>query len=149
MNDTQAQHAMHLFNSGYYCAESVLMSLAEANDIDSEVIPQIATGFCSGVARSGDMCGAVAGAIMGIGLICGRKKIDDPAEPAYEMIRSFLDGFKQQFGGTTCLALTGVHLDTEEGQAEFQANQTIKKCTQYVGQATQLVIDLSTGDPER
>jgi C_GCAxxG_C_C family probable redox protein len=149
MYDTQAQRAMELFQSGYYCAESVLLALVESNEIDSEIIPQIATGFCSGVARTGDICGAVAGAIMGIGLKYGRKTPQDPREQCYQMVRSLLGQFSEQFGGTTCLVLTGVHLDTEEGQAEYKANQTIQQCTQYVGYATRLVIDLGEENPDR
>jgi len=149
MDNPQAQRAMELFQSGYCCAECVLLALAEYSEIDSEIIPQIATGFCSGVARTGDMCGAVAGAIMGIGLKHGRKTPEDPREQCYQMIRSLLEQFNERFGGTTCLALTGVRLDTEEGQAQYKAKQTTQQYAQYVGYATRLVIDLSEENPDR
>ncbi|HOO88447.1 MAG TPA: hypothetical protein PK442_12150, partial [Synergistales bacterium] len=40
------------FLSGLYCAESALLAVAEARGTRSELIPNIATGFCSGMART-------------------------------------------------------------------------------------------------
>ena len=44
------------FASGLYCAESTLISLAEAQGIESDLLPGIATGFCSGMARTCGTC---------------------------------------------------------------------------------------------
>ena len=72
MNDQAPKRSRELFNSGFYCAESVLMAIAESRGIRSDLIPRIATGFCSGMARTGGQCGAVSGAMMGISLATGR-----------------------------------------------------------------------------
>ena len=48
MDCTVAQRSEELFQSGWYCAESVLLAIAEAHGIESEIIPKIATAFCSG-----------------------------------------------------------------------------------------------------
>ena len=44
------QRSRELFSSGFYCAESVLMAVAEALDVHCQLVPAIATGFCSGLA---------------------------------------------------------------------------------------------------
>jgi len=45
MNDTTvANRSRQLFESGYYCAESVLLAVAESQGIKSDLIPKIATG---------------------------------------------------------------------------------------------------------
>ena len=77
MCEQAPQRSLELFRSGYFCAESVLQAIAENQDIQSDLIPKIATGFCSGISRTGGMCGAVSGGIMGIGLVAGR---NSPAE---------------------------------------------------------------------
>jgi C_GCAxxG_C_C family probable redox protein len=64
MSEQASQRSIELFTSGYFCAESVLMAIAESQGIQSDLIPKIATGFCSGIARTGSICGAVCGAIM-------------------------------------------------------------------------------------
>lgn len=53
MNEQAAKKSRELFNSGYYCAESVLMAIAESRNVQSDLMPRIATGFCSGMARTG------------------------------------------------------------------------------------------------
>lgn len=41
--DKISQRAGEVFESGYYCAESVLLAVAESRGIESELIPRIAT----------------------------------------------------------------------------------------------------------
>ena len=82
MNDRAVQRSTELWDSGLYCAESVLLAVAESLGIRSDIIPRIATGFCGGVSDSGGMCGAVSGAIMAIGLAAGRSSTEQSAEEA-------------------------------------------------------------------
>ncbi|GBD95663.1 MAG TPA: C_GCAxxG_C_C family protein [Nitrospirae bacterium] len=66
-----------LFDSGYYCAENVLLAIAESQGIQSDLIPKIATGFCSGISRTCGMCGALSGAIMSLNLLYGRSSPEE------------------------------------------------------------------------
>ena len=50
----------------------MLLSAAEHQGIESDLIPKIATGFCSGVAQTGGMCGAYSGAVMALSMVHGR-----------------------------------------------------------------------------
>jgi C_GCAxxG_C_C family probable redox protein len=111
-------------------------------NIHSEIIPRIATGFCSGMARTGGMCGAVSGGIMAIGLSLGRDVPTDPIDPCYQAVRTFMDRFSARYQALTCLALTGVHLGTPEGQAAFREKGQINLCYDYVTEATRLVVEI-------
>jgi C_GCAxxG_C_C family probable redox protein len=119
----------------------VLLAMAEQQGIQSDVIPRIATGFCSGFSRTAGMCGAVSGAVMGIGLALGRNQPGGPVDPAYIAVRTFLERFESQFGAHTCLELTGVHLGTPEGQAAFRENNTFSRCLEYAAQAAALAME--------
>jgi C_GCAxxG_C_C family probable redox protein len=119
-----------------------LLAVAEHLEIRSEIIPRIATGFCSGVARTGGLCGAVSGGIMAIGLALGRDAPTDSVDPCYLAVRTFLDRFSDQFQAITCLELTGVHLGTPEGQAGFREKGQIKNCVNYTEEATRLVVEI-------
>jgi hypothetical protein len=66
----------------------------------------------------------------------------DDIDPCYRAVREFQERFIEQFGTLSCLELTGVHLGTSEGQLEFQAQDQIKKCTDYVGEATRMVVEI-------
>ena len=117
------------------------MAVANAKGIQSEWIPKIATGFCSGVSRTGGMCGALSGAIMGVGLRSGRNKPGGSVDGAYDRIKDIVKYFEAEFGSISCLELTGCHLGTDEGQARFRATNQIEKCLDYVAAAVRMVLD--------
>ena len=117
----------------------MLLAVAGQEGIQSELIPRIASGLCSGMARSGGMCGAVSGGILAIGLVLGRSSPSDPLEPCYDAVKEFMDRFSSRFGSLSCSELTGVQLGTPEGQAEFKAKGQIKECSNYVAEAAGLV----------
>ncbi len=117
-----------------------MLAVAEHENIHSDLIPRIATGYCSGIARTGGMCGAVSGAILAIGLRLGRNEPANDIDPCYQATREFLQCFEGKFGGLACLELTGVDLGTPEGQAAFRSRGQIEMCTNYVGEATEMVV---------
>ncbi len=110
--------------------------------MQSELLPRLATPFCSGMARSGGLCGAVSGGMMAIGLAVGRTEPCDDNEPSYQMGGEFLRRFTERFGSSSCRELTGVNLGTAQGQAEFKAGNQMEKCTEYVSEAVRLVMEM-------
>jgi len=137
-----AKRSGELFNSGFYCAESVLIGVAEALDISSEIIPKIATGFCSGLARTCDICGAVSGAVMGISLARGRSSVNETEDDCYAVVQEFFRRFTSKFGSINCLDLTGCDLGKEAGRNKFEEQDTKIKCTDYVVEAVNITLNL-------
>ena len=142
MIDRAAQRSREFFASGYYCAESVLLAIAEAKDIHSDLIPAIATGFCSGTARTCGTCGAVSGAIMGLNLLTGRNSPQESVEENYAAVRKLIKAFERKFGSTNCRELTGCDLGTEKGHEFFRAHNMIEQCQQYAEAATRIAMTL-------
>ena len=119
-----------------------MLAVAEHKDIKNELIPRIATGFCSGVARTGGMCGAVSGGVMAIGFSLGRTSSTESVDACYGAVKNFLDQFTAQFNSTSCLELTGVHLGTPEGQIGFKESGKVSECTNFVGEAAGMVVQI-------
>lgn len=130
------------FRSGLYCAESVVLALADAQDIESELLPKVATAFCSGMGRMCGTCGALTGAIMGLGLRLGRSDAGQPVQPAYVATQRLIREFEQAFGARDCHVLLGCDLNTSEGQAEFRDNRLSERCVQYTGKAAEIAARL-------
>jgi C_GCAxxG_C_C family probable redox protein len=149
MIEETAQRSGELFESGFYCAESVLLAMTQSRGIKSDLIPMIATGFCSGTARTCGMCGAVSGGIMGISLFTGRNSPDGSVQETYDLVRRLLELFEAKFGSTNCGQLTGCDLGTEEGQEHFRTNNLLKKCKLYTEEATRMAMSLATEKPGR
>ncbi|UZP66217.1 C-GCAxxG-C-C family protein [Desulfovibrio mangrovi] len=106
--------------SGLYCAESVLLAVAEAEGLATDFIPRIASGFCSGFSRSGGLCGAVAGGVMAISLVHGRDGADDPVLPAYARVTALRKAIAAKWGNINCHPLSLCDFNTPEGQHRFR-----------------------------
>lgn len=142
MSEQASQRSLELFKSGYFCAESVLSAIAENQGIQSDLIPKIATGFCSGISRTGGMCGAVSGAIMGISLATGRISPSESIEPSYTLTQKLISQFEREYGSVNCRQLIGCDLFTETGQQYFMKNHLMERCLQYAQGATRMAISL-------
>ena len=142
MSEQAPQRAVELFKSGFYCAESVLLAIAEERGIQSDLIPKIATGFCSGISRTGGMCGAVSGAIMGINLAVGRSSPTESIELCYSLTQKLIQEFEKQHGSSNCQKLIGCDLNTEAGQHYFMEHNLMEQCLQYAADATRMALAL-------
>ncbi|MBC8487315.1 MAG: C_GCAxxG_C_C family protein [Bacteroidetes bacterium] len=142
MNERVINKSKEYFNSGLGCAESVLLAITEAKNIQSELIPGIATGFCGGISRTNNMCGAVTGAIIAINLLYGRNKAGDPKEENFNKVQGFLEEFRKTFGTINCTELTGCDLSTESGREKFEVENINLKCTEFTGEATRIALEI-------
>jgi len=142
MNEQASQRSLELFRSFFFCAESVLLAIAESQGIQSDLIPRIATGFCSGISRTGGMCGAVSGAIMGINLAAGRNSPAESLELSYTLTQKLISRFERQYGSINCRQLMGCDLVTEAGQRYFMENNLMEQCLKYAEDATSMAISL-------
>ena len=96
------------------CSQGVLLSLQEEFGIGNDEVFKSATVLSGGVARHGETCGALIGALMALGLVVGREKMEDTdayrksMEPSADLIAKFKEELKKQFGfegeldGTLC-----------------------------------------------
>lgn len=135
-----ASRSEELFHQGLFCAESVLQAVAESQNLKNELIPRIATGLCSGVARTGGLCGAASGAILAINMLCGRDDTTSTVEGNYTVVRDFVKRFEAEFGSTNCHQLVGCRLDTPDGQAFFKENNLWDKCLVFTREAGRLAV---------
>jgi C_GCAxxG_C_C family probable redox protein len=146
MNTSPSKRSGEYFSSGYYCAESVLLAISEANGIKSEIIPKIATGMCAGLARTCGLCGAVSGALMSINLVYGRSLPGESVEENFKKVQEFLNRFEKEFGSTNCKELTGCDLGTDEGQEYFEANNIRNHCQKYTENAAVIALSIINED---
>ncbi|MCX7175202.1 MAG: C-GCAxxG-C-C family protein [Proteobacteria bacterium] len=131
-----------LLDSGYRCAEAVLLTVARQHKIESPLIPAIATGFCSGMSQTSGMCGAVSGGILGLNLVYGRSRADESAGKNFAAVQRLVAEFKTAFGATGCSELLGCDLGTPEGKQTFRENKLHVQCREYTRVATRLAVSL-------
>ncbi len=132
-----------LFDKGFFCAESVVKAIAIEFGIETSILPAIATGFCGGMSRNAQMCGAVTGGIMGIGLILGRTHENQTTDVCYKTVNQFLSLFKEKHGTLNCKELIGFDLGIEKELEQFRTqNLDYEICKNFSIDATTIVYDV-------
>ena len=140
----------------FHCAKQVLEGIKEQTGITNERLENLSFIFDGGVGLQGGVCGALAGAIMGINLLVGMnirdnsyfqnvkaftighynllrdEQIESP-EP-FNVGKQIVDKFKKEAGNLECKAITGKRFSAWDEFQEFA--QSSDKCAQLIELAT-------------
>jgi C_GCAxxG_C_C family probable redox protein len=122
-----------------------LLAVSQELGIECPGIPRIATPFGGGFGGRGEVCGAVIGSLMAIGLKHGREEPSQPNQQAYALAREFCRRFEEETGSLYCRELTGMDLSTPEGLKAFHTSDVpLRVCLPAAGAAFRLVTELLT-----
>jgi C_GCAxxG_C_C family probable redox protein len=141
---TAAAEALAYFNNGLNCAQTVLSAFCEEYGLSKEFAYRLANGLGSGC-RSGEVCGALTGAILVIGLKYGQNTIDDleAKMSCHTKIEEFIRSFQQQNGSIICRDLLGCDVSTKEGlEAAKEKNLFSTICVEKIKNAITMLEDL-------
>ncbi|MGB2981022.1 MAG: C-GCAxxG-C-C family protein [Candidatus Zixiibacteriota bacterium] len=112
-------------------------------EMENDAIPRIAFGFAGGIGNTGDVCGAVVGAVMAIGLKLGRADTMEEALRRLAVPREFRRRFEAEMGTINCRELTGVDLTAEKAIEQLMNSDISQKvCFPAVGAAYRLLVEL-------
>jgi len=123
-----ADTAAHFFDQGYACSQAVLAAFAGVFELPIDQALRLAAPFGGGVSHTGQMCGAVSGALMALGLRYGATSGNDKAtkERMYRIAQAFQRQLAAQFGSVTCPGLLGIDISTPEGLAQARQQEIFK-----------------------
>ncbi len=136
---TRPGEAAARFDQGFNCAQSVLAAFSAGVGLEESAALRLSSPFGGGISRRGQVCGAVSGALMALGLARGS---DTPAgkEETYRITQTFLQRFEALHGSLTCRELTGHDISTPEGHQKAREAGVFKKlCPILVGDAARLL----------
>jgi C_GCAxxG_C_C family probable redox protein len=139
---------LELFSQSYNCAQSVYAGSATGKGLSETQRLALAAPFGGGVARQGEICGALTGALMTLGEVDGGAMAADPAaarNALYLQAQKLIEDFRAAHGSILCRELTGCSLNTEEGQRSFQERGLHQNlCTKLVAFAAEHVDEIET-----
>ena len=142
----QTEAAVEKFLSGYNCAQAVLFSCCDILNFDKNTALKLACGFGAGMARQQEVCGAVTGGILAIGLHRGRGEADGQSakEDTYQRVCELMSRFEKCHGSCICRKLlNGCDMNTPEGQQYMKENDLMRKnCAAYVRTVVELLEEL-------
>jgi len=137
---TKSDVALASFNQGFTCSSAVFSSFADELGLEERTAWKIACacGFGAWISRTGNICGAVSGAIMVIGLKYGKAEQGDDAatDKTRALTRDFIREFTQKNGSVNCTELLGYNLrNQDEYEAAARAKLFRTKCPLLVRDA--------------
>jgi len=136
--------AQKYFEDHFNCAQAVFAPFARRYGMDIDTALKIATPFGGGMGHAGQVCGAVSGGLMAIGLAKGISAFDRELKYAcYDMAKDSQIRFCLLHGNITCPDLLGYDIgDPEELEKVREQNLFHTRCPQFVADAAKIVDEL-------
>lgn len=134
------------YTAGCSCAQAVFSGLAPRSGLPAEQAVRIAASFGGGIGRQGQICGALSGALMALGLRYGHAC--PPADPEAKkrtllLSQRLIERFRDRNGHITCPGLLGFDLaNTELREAAEQAGTFKQFCQDVVRSAAEAWLEL-------
>ena len=111
--------------------------------MEERVDSRIGQCFAGGIGNTGSVCGAVAGAVMAIGLKLERPESMEGMFRNLAVAKEFRRRFEAEMEDIHCRELTGMDLRTKEEIERFMNSDVpMMVCFPAVGMAYRLVVDL-------
>lgn len=103
VSQEKVSQAVALFKSGCTCSQAVFLAYAEDFGLSREAALALSSSFSGGVARTGELCGAVSGMLM----VLGMKYPIQPGNPMskqenFKRVQEAMAAFRQAMGAVRC-----------------------------------------------
>jgi C_GCAxxG_C_C family probable redox protein len=141
----KVEAAVACFREGFSCSQAILATYGDDFGLPRETALRAAAALGAGMGRLGEVCGAVAGALIVIGLKHGHTEATDKEtkEKNYALVRDFSDRFRSRNGALCCRELLGCDLTTAEGVEEArQKGLFAERCPCFVRDAAEILEDV-------
>ena len=133
---TREEKAEALFASGLNCAQSVFGAFADEFGMDADLAARVSCGLGGGVGRLREVCGAVTGGALVLGMRHGPDKT-----AVYPRVQDFAAAFRREAGSIVCRELLEGTGATTGGapEARTAAYYAKRPCAELVKLAVRLL----------
>jgi C_GCAxxG_C_C family probable redox protein len=139
---TKPDEAADCFKAGFTCSSAVFSAFSDELGLDAETARKCSCGFGAGISKTGNICGAVSGAILVIGLKYGKTKQGDDAatEKTRGLVREIIQKFRERHGSVNCTELLGYNLSNPDEYEKARVKKLfVTKCPELVRDAAAIL----------
>jgi C_GCAxxG_C_C family probable redox protein len=147
MIDESIALAKKYFSGDYNCSQSSMKAILIGMGLDFEQIMPLTAGLGAGIAHEGNICGAVTGSILALGVIESKTHTEplEQKEAAYASSEEFVRRFKEEHGTILCDRLTGITMaDTTARNEANEDGLFAKKCPTFISDAVRIALEIAT-----
>lgn len=138
---SKADKALWLFSSNFNCSQAVLTAFASDFGLDEKLALMLGTQFGGG-ARNAEMCGAVSGALMVLGLKYGHfdPENNEQKSRAYAIASEYTKRFKEINGSIVCRDLLRYDLTIPEDMVQIKEKKLFSDiCPKMIKSAVEVL----------
>jgi C_GCAxxG_C_C family probable redox protein len=138
----RSEQAVSCFGEGFNCSQAVLSTCGPEMGLDRKSTLRVAGMFGGGMGHLGNVCGAVSGAFMVIGLKYSKVQDgeNEKRDRGYALVRQFAEEFAARNGSIICKELLGYDLSTPEGLARAREKGLFRDlCPKLVQSAVEVL----------
>ena len=139
------EEAQKRFNAGFNCAQSVIGTFSPELGLDEASAMKISSAFGGGINNMGKTCGAIAGALMVIGMKYGKTEPIDVEKQALvkHLSKEVISKFRKRHGSIECSELLGLDVTSRH---QKPASELYSNCPLFVGDVSKIVAKLIEED---
>jgi C_GCAxxG_C_C family probable redox protein len=139
----RVERALQNFENGYNCSQAVFMAYSDIYGLDSEMAARLSTSFGGGMGRLREVCGAVSGMFLVLGLHYPATDVTDKNAKTinYEAVQRTAKEFQKEMGSYICADLLKIKRQPEEATpSERNARYyALRPCNRCVAMAAEIV----------
>jgi len=141
--ERRTKQAVIFFEEGYNCSQAVFMAYSDIYGIETELAAKLATSFGGGMGRLREVCGAVSGIFLVLGLHYPYTDIKDKAAKNinYRTVQRTAKEFKKAMGSYICADLLKLKHEPQnpESSERNEAYYNSRPCIRCVAIAAEII----------
>ncbi len=144
----RAERARKNFLAGYNCTQSVVVAFGdvfEEQGLDLDAVTRLASPFGGGMGRMREVCGAVSGMLMVLGIVEGydEPKAFKAKKQLYEHVQELAESYRAENGSIVCRELLGLGSGADDPTPERRTEAYYRKrpCAELCACAARIVAE--------
>ena len=146
---SRAEEALSLMREYGSCCTGVLAAYAPELGMEKDLAAGAGRGMAGGIGGLGNVCGAVSGAVLVIGLKTTNENNIHDMEAGYktmETVREFVARFEEQHSSIKCRELIGHDISTWEKSEAAMKENAFANCPRFVESAVTILDDILSSE---
>lgn len=139
--ENRIERAKDLFRKGYNCCQAVACAFEDLYSINHNDLINICSSFGGGMGRLREVCGALSGAFVALGLLYGYGEDNSKKREHYALIKETGKKFEKENGSMICAELLNIKAPADKEKLE-QIQSKQHSCVELVGIATNIVQEI-------
>jgi len=142
---SNVDNVVSCFKEGFNCAQALISTYGPQLGLSEDAARKISAPFGAGMGCMAEVCGAVTGAFMVIGLKAGNTEASDKNKKRETtgLVKEFCQQFRSRNESVICRDLLDCDISTPEGMKVAQKEKLFtSKCPKFVRDAAEIVEEI-------